>query len=327
YIGILKNHMSQYYKNLFEKFINQNITPEELDILLDWVDRHEDFRDIEILERLWYKLDDTKPTDVEKAERIKSKLRSRILQVSITRNLKVRRLNPWLVGATAAVLVIIASYIFIVQYLPSEVVVSSDYGEIVRVELPDKSVVSLNANSRICYPRNWDFRKNRMVHLEGEAFFKVKKDVEHGKKFVVHTKDLYVEVLGTEFNVNTRNLSSRVVLQTGTVKLSTKKSMASFYLSPGEEAGLDQHGMLAKSKIGILETPTSWKEGSMVLKDVKLSEIVAEYKNIFGESFPVAEELLMDQLYTIVFPITDKEKAFTILKNLVDSSTNKMLDK
>lgn len=319
--------MSQYYKNLFEKFFNHDISPEELDILLDWVDRQEEFGDIEILERFWNNMDDTRPINVEKAERIKSKLRDRILQDGKIKSHKIYRLNPRLIKAAVVLLVLITSYLFISEFFLSEVVVTSGYGEIVRVELPDKSIVNLNANSSITYPRNWDLRKNRMVHLEGEAFFKVRKDEEYGKKFVVHTRDLYVEVLGTEFNVNTRKLSSQVFLQTGIVKLSTKDNNDFFFMSPGEEAGVDHNGMLIKSKIENLDTSISWKEGTMTLKDVKLSEILAEYKNIFGESISISEKEPLEQLYTIVFPITDKEKAFIILENLVDSSTKKMLDR
>jgi len=73
---------------------------------------------------------------------------------------------------------------------------STKYGEQLSIALPDGSEMILNAKSNAIFDqKNWD--KNRLVTLEGEAFFKVKK----GSKFTVTTKHGDVTVLGTQFNV------------------------------------------------------------------------------------------------------------------------------
>ena len=54
----------------------------------------------------------------------------------------------------------------------------------------------------------------------------------------------------------------------------------------------------------------------MILKDVKLSVILKEYENVFGEKYSVSEKDLLDQNFTVVFPITDKGKALNILQDL-----------
>lgn len=67
-----------------------------------------------------------------------------------------------------------------------------------RVQLPDGSVVVLNAGSKLTY--NKDYGKDlREVTLSGEGFFDVKKMAD--KPFVIHTASINIKVLGTVFNV------------------------------------------------------------------------------------------------------------------------------
>jgi len=56
----------------------------------------------------------------------------------------------------------------------------------------------LNSDSRLAYPTVFK-GKERVVSLEGEAYFKVAKDAAH--PFIVKSGNLQIRVLGTEFNV------------------------------------------------------------------------------------------------------------------------------
>lgn len=72
------------------------------------------------------------------------------------------------------------------------------YGSRSQVKLPDGSLIWLNAGSSLKF--NGQFgQKNRNIFLEGEAFFDVTKNEKI--PFVVKTKAVTVEVLGTSFNV------------------------------------------------------------------------------------------------------------------------------
>ncbi len=73
----------------------------------------------------------------------------------------------------------------------------TSFGEQKTVALLDGSDVVLNANSIISFnPKQW--KNKRIVYLQGEAFFKVKKDK---KPFEVKTQNGTIQVLGTRFNV------------------------------------------------------------------------------------------------------------------------------
>lgn len=89
---------------------------------------------------------------------------------------------------------------------------ATQYGEQRVVELPDHSVVSLNANSTLRFRNDWSQANTlREVWLDGEAFFSVQKQegAAGPAKFIVHTNDLDVEVLGTRFNVSNRMAGGR----------------------------------------------------------------------------------------------------------------------
>lgn len=64
--------------------------------------------------------------------------------------------------------------------------------------LPDGTEIWMNAGSMVKYPKSFG-GKSREVCLSGEAYFKVKHDA--GRPFIIHTPDMNIKVLGTEFDV------------------------------------------------------------------------------------------------------------------------------
>src|SRR5690606_15777064 len=108
---------------------------------------------------------------------------------------------------------------------------TTGYGETRKINLPDGSLVVLNANSELKYESNWQQAPMREVWLQGEAFFEVVKTTEE-KQFIVHTGSLDVEVLGTQFNVHNRHQKVQVVLSSGKVKLQPLERQESLLMNP-----------------------------------------------------------------------------------------------
>ena len=84
--------------------------------------------------------------------------------------------------------------------------------------MPDGSSVNLNAGSELEYT-SFNWKKNRVLSLGGEAFFKVKK----GKTFTVITKEGNVKVLGTQFKVKSREKLYEVTCFEGKVQVVIQK--------------------------------------------------------------------------------------------------------
>ncbi|RRB02870.1 FecR family protein [Larkinella rosea] len=87
------------------------------------------------------------------------------------------------------------------------------------VNLPDKSSVILQPNSKICYSPKQYNKTKREVILAGEAFFEVKKNAD--RPFFVYANELITKVLGTSFSVTNRQAGSsmEVMVKTGRVAI------------------------------------------------------------------------------------------------------------
>jgi ferric-dicitrate binding protein FerR (iron transport regulator) len=183
----------------------------------------------EILVFLLY--DEIEPS-IEEQEEVKS----RILQ-GIAAAHPAQPLLAWKrYYRAAAIFTGIALYTLLFTLLKSSfaaTVVRTQYAQTREVVLPDGSSAILNANSALRFSNDWAKTHTREVWLEGEAFFEVRKKPEWANaRFTVHTDGLYVEVLGTTFNVNARRGKVKVVLNTGKVKLKPKGSSDTLTMHP-----------------------------------------------------------------------------------------------
>ncbi|WNM18964.1 FecR family protein [Flavobacterium capsici] len=126
---------------------------------------------------------------------------------------KVVHLNYNWIFKIAALFIIILGLYFSFTFL-SNTNFTAENGSETALILPDESEVILNSGSNLSY-KKWNWENNRLIELEGEAFFKVAK----GKKFEVNTTAGKVTVLGTQFNVKQRNNRFEVTCYEGKVKV------------------------------------------------------------------------------------------------------------
>jgi ferric-dicitrate binding protein FerR (iron transport regulator) len=172
--------------------------------------------------------------------------------------------------------------------VPQEAVATVDneiqtkYGERITITLPDESSVVLNGNSKLRYANNWSDDQVREVWIDGEGFFAVQHTKNH-QKFIVHTREgLSVEVLGTKFNVKTRESGSEVLLTEGKVKLNVdNKAASAVYLSPGELATVKEK-KLSKRVVKEDTQYTSWVKSKLVFDKTPLQELAQILRETYG---------------------------------------------
>ena len=190
-------------------------------------------------------------------------------------------------------LVLLGGFYYFKQNKSSQLVFT-EYGEIKRITLPDSSIVTLNAHSAIRYDRAWNETKDREVWVEGEAFFSVR-HTANNQRFVVHTNELDIEVLGTEFNVKQREKKLMISLNSGKIKLAVPEQSQPLYMEPGDI--LEVHSKNIKKISGKVEDLSVWRENRLVFDDTPLSEIVEQLKDIYGwEIGAVDKDLLQERL-------------------------------
>ncbi len=127
-------------------------------------------------------------------------------------------------------------------------VISVTYGSKTRIVLPDSSIVYLNSGSRLSYPSVFD--KVRRVDLLGEGYFIVQSDSLH--PFLVHTSDVCVKALGTEFNVKAYPEEQLVetMLVKGSIEILKKNQNPIIELKPGEKATYLKRSVSNQANVG-----------------------------------------------------------------------------
>jgi len=113
--------------------------------------------------------------------------------------------------------------------------VSTRPGSRSRLQLPDGTLVWLNADSRLSYKIDRG-NPNREVILTGEAYFDVARDKDH--PFLIHTKTIDIRVLGTTFDVECygNDKHTETSLFQGSVEITVKNNPArKIVLQPSEK--------------------------------------------------------------------------------------------
>src|SRR5690606_37883074 len=161
-----------------------------------------------------------------------------------------------------------------------EIILRAGIGGLYKVILDDGSIVYLNSNSELRYYGN--LIEDRQVRLQGEAFFEVANRFKENRRqpFTVHTDQQEIEVLGTQFNVVSRENQEQTVLTEGSIRLKSLKKREENTLSPGDMVELSADGSLAKSKVPI-EEYTAWKDGIIYFEDRSLMDILTELKRMY----------------------------------------------
>lgn len=132
------------------------------------------------------------------------------------------------------------------------------------------SKVQLNSMSSIRFPVQFA-QDCRLVELEGEAYFEVSKT---GQPFIVQTKGMKIEVLGTTFNISAyANEEYQTTLVSGSVKVQTENG-SNRILKPSEQACITPGSNQINVRNVDTAFYTSWIHGKINFKDQRLDDIM-----------------------------------------------------
>ena len=144
------------------------------------------------------------------------------------------------------------------------------------LRLDDGTQVTLGPDSRLRVASRYG-AEERLVHLEGEAYF----DVVHDEKrpFAVRAGDALARDLGTRFTVRNRHEPSgvRVVVAEGKVALAPAAAADSgTLLSAGDIGWLDPSGASRVSRGADVDRYLAWTRGRLVFQQTPFAEVAAE---------------------------------------------------
>jgi ferric-dicitrate binding protein FerR (iron transport regulator) len=187
------------------------------------------------------------------------------------------------------------------------VTLSTAPGEQVTATLPDGSTVELNGGTTLSYPRSFGdlpfaASDERRVRLSGEAFFAVRE----GRPFVVETPNARVEVLGTEFTVETAGEdapSTQVALRSGRVRLAgTGGSGQSVTLAePGAMSRLTGTSAPTPPEPVDLTYAEAWRQGGFAVQQASLTTTLRKLERRFGVSIRLEADSVTGRPMTLLY--------------------------
>lgn len=212
-------------------------------------------------------------------------------------------------------------------YFFTEKTVQTAYGQLQTLTLYDGSTVTLNANSRLRLPSRWDWRRDRRVWLDGEAYFSVaKQPAPTGfRKFTVHTTRLDVEVLGTRFNVYARPAKTAVLLDEGRVQLRDATTRQALTLRPGQlveyVAAVQQP--VRQPTPAVAQGLSAYRQNRLLFDDAPLAELAHRFEEVYGLGLLFEGKAFENQRFTGELPANNLDKAILILAESFDGQARR----
>lgn len=300
------------YILLFDKFLQQQATPEEVRQLIEWLKNDAAFGTW--ADAQW----EAASSDMN--PEVRQRL-FRQIQGTIQPQAKTRAVGRWTfyaaVARVAATLLLMLAtglciYFYTVRKLTMpDMVVAVEKGQKANVILPDGSKVWVNSDSRLTYGSRFNSHE-RILHLEGEAYFEVAPDKE--RPFIVETNQLSVQALGTSFDVKNYEEEDHIstVLMTGKVKVESEKNC--IFLEPNEKVTFNKTtGSMRKSTIENARRYADWKFNLLSFQAETFERIVHTLERYYNTRIVFESESLKKYRFTGSIGNTSLESVLQIL--------------
>ena len=216
---------------------------------------------------------------------------------------KISRINYTYLKVAAMLFMLSSVSFFYFRYFKqntdvfaTDQLVSTKAGERKMIVLADGTKVWLNNASVLHYPSKFG-SQSRTVKLDGEAFFEVR---HQSRPFLIYTKDLKVQVLGTSFNVKAYRADKKSSVNVSTGKVSVSNQQHSIMLIKGEGMtythSANEFAKISGSKV---TQSNVWKENTLYFRYETLEDISLRLERWYGVKFIIQNKSLLQKRYTL----------------------------
>jgi transmembrane sensor len=174
-------------------------------------------------------------------------------------------------------------------------------GERRQLVLNDGTKVLLGPTSRLVV-LSGDQDGNRLVRLDGVAYFSVVHDVAH--PFTVKAGSFRIQDVGTAFAVESDDSAgTRVIVDSGSVALGAadQDPTSSAVLNARDRATVDMRGIVVVERSAVSDDDLAWVQGRLVFRDAPLILVGAELYRWYGVRLRVADSSLANLHLTASF--------------------------
>jgi hypothetical protein len=150
--------------------------------------------------------------------------------------------------------------------------------------LADGTQIWINSGTRLVYPSAFPDDK-REIFVDGEIYIDVQPD--YSRPFIVQAGDMDIRVLGTQFNVQAYQTDGqkRVVLKSGSVKISSGTSKEEIVLQPNEMYEATGANVIVKPVN--INNYVSWIDGIYICESERLDYILSRLSKYYGKEITV----------------------------------------
>jgi transmembrane sensor len=324
--------------DLVRRFLDNNLRREEREEILTMLRTNtgnvEELLRIELDRRFMGYFDDPTSHYIPAAERRRGdSVRRRVYKKIIQPQAKRRWIEPWHLQVAAACIVtllVVGSWAFRksshTDVLPGSVLTALKvYQGKQPIFLPDGSIVVLKPGSELQFNAADFGKKERVVKLDGEAFFDVQHDPAH--PFVVQTATISTHVLGTSFNVRTfrDHREAEVAVTRGLVEVRHVAEGKSYgKVAPGEALIINLETKKAR-KQAIDHNSAIWRQHLVVFKNMKMEAAARMLEERFSVDVQFEQESLKQcEPFTAAFyPSDDLDAVLTAVMKLYTTNVQK----
>lgn len=189
------------------------------------------------------------------------------------------------------------------------------YGGQGTIILSDGTKVWLNAGSTLTYDD--DFSNNRLVYLDGEAYFEVTK--HKGKQFVVRSGNYELTVLGTKFNLSAYADDNFIVasLVEGAIKVSCNEDLRQ--MDPNQTVSFDKslQKFIDQTDADVHQS-FAWKDNHIEYNSILMSDLMNKLNRKFDVNIKVESDKINQEEVRVAFRNNESvDEILLALKELI----------
>ena len=197
-------------------------------------------------------------------------------------------------------------------------VVAVEPGKRFTIDLEDGSRVTLDAGSRLAYPKSFK-TEEREVILEGEGYFEIAPNVE--RPFIVSARNARIRVLGTKFNIRAWESSQGVVVSVteGKVMLGSSADVSDtgVILTQGQMSILHENGIPSEPVDAEVKKNLGWMHNEIVFRDAPLGEILRQLERWYGLRFQLADPTVASDRVSVHIRQTSVDDILELVSALI----------
>ena len=302
--------MSTIDKSLIRKYLEGNCTSAEILEVRKYLQRS-DAQQLfdEVWDEDWAARIKPLPVAKKELEQWQRKMDERMYQAAMEEPRTMpffKQAKVWRYAAVWLVLILGAGiWTFKAVQQPSVVEVAlieriNPNGKRTVLTLPDSSIVHLGPGSTLRFAQQFN-GSNRMVELQGEAFFEVTKNPT--KPFIIRTGNIATQVLGTSFKIDAfAGKPVSVSVSTGKVRVDrhvNNKVEPIALLLPGEAVTWDeQRSQKMLASVAVADV-LGWKEGRLFFNETKLADIADILERWYNVDIKIKSKTLANRLVKV----------------------------